>query len=375
MAPAPPELHRLQAAQGSCPNLFLGASDEKAASLHRVGGPALEPCLNVGRGLAPQDEPGGWTWSGQAPGKATSARLGLVLSPGLKCSGNKPRPQGELTGLSAGGKSWPRPNLTRRGLSPSPGRAPWPGLSPSPALSPWPGLAPSPALSPWTGLAPSPALAHQHLCLWEAQSRSGAPTHPLCSPHHWLWGPPAAWPACPSPSARRPVYCRLMLFLTRASTRPVYPDRHPALRSHPPWTGCPRDCRGTWPAVVPGTRQAKGPTPGGALLSRGSRPSVDMRWGWPGVRLRGRLGRCGSVREGQGGPGRGPCRGFPPSLRGGLGPGEPWRGQLAVQQGLGLEAPQQGSRLGSCEASRSPEPSTAQRLVPWAWGSAHWLWD
>lgn len=46
---------RLQAARGSCPGLFLDARDEKAASRHRVGGPALEPHLNVGRGLAPQD--------------------------------------------------------------------------------------------------------------------------------------------------------------------------------------------------------------------------------------------------------------------------------------------------------------------------------
>lgn len=38
--------------------------------------------------------------------------MGLVLSPGLKRSGNKLRPWGELASLSLGGESWLGPDLT-----------------------------------------------------------------------------------------------------------------------------------------------------------------------------------------------------------------------------------------------------------------------
>ena len=44
-------------------------------------------------------------------------------------------------------------------------------------------------------------------------------------------------------------------------------------------------------------------------------------------------------------------------MRGGLGLGELWRGQLAAQQGLGREAPRQASRLEWHEAPRSPSPA------------------
>ena len=53
--------------------------------------------------------------------------MGLVLSPGLKRSGNKLRPWGEPASLSPGGESWPGPDLTRRGLFPWPGLSSWPG--------------------------------------------------------------------------------------------------------------------------------------------------------------------------------------------------------------------------------------------------------
>ena len=155
-------------------------------------------------------------------------------------------------------------------------------------------------------------------CLWGAQHLPGAPTPALCSPP-WLQGAPAVWPVCPNPSARRPVHCRLMLFLTRASMGPVYRDCRPALQSGQdiPMTAGGPGLLWCWGYARPAPRVTavppSGHAPGGALLSRVGAAGLH----WPGAgtgqectRWEGRAA-VSSVREGQGGTREGSVQRLP----------------------------------------------------------------